>query len=270
MFPDGFGAGEILFYNVGVGVSLDQTSGETELPRQIVAHSADVAIIRTETNRGTVYTLDVISAQMGYINGETQVTMTVPPVAGSGEEGAVAQLLADAMISFTIDGDGNVQNIQGNEDFVVTAEESNLAPQLFGMFTDAQLAQTLTSMLRPADLVGSERELGSSWAETNSFPVSNAAVFDFVSTWTLGTMDEESANLSSTVALSLRRPADVDDSRAMVSLNTHEGMQSLVFNREIGVSDQFRSTHAMTTTWTLGELSIMQIEESTVIIERQD
>lgn len=270
VFPEAFGPGVTHTFDVSVGVSIEQTSGETALPRQIVAHAISYAITRIESNAGTNYSLDFTTGSLGYINGENQTLLTIPPADGDDPVTKAAKVLSDAVVTFTIDADGDITNIDGNEEFLSVATESGLPAQLFGHFTDEQLSHTLRNILRPADLVGSERPLGSTWNIARSHPVSNAAVFDFTTTWALGTLSENIANLDGTVALSLRRPADQDPGRPAVALNTHEGTQSLAFNRDYGVTELFQSARTMQTTWMLGELEIVQTEESTVIIERAE
>ena len=268
-FDDGFEVGKNVTFNVGIGVDITQSAGETQLPRQVVAHSLDYAITRLESDGGAMYSLDITSGTLGYLNGETQTMLTIPaPPSEAEDDTTPARLLTDAIITFTIDADGQVVNIDGNEAFLESAAAAQLPPQLYGHFADDQLAQTLTNILRPADVVGKTREVGLSSPVASSSPVSNVAVFDFLSTWSLDSADPAMANLSANVNLTLRRPADEDPARPQVALNSHEEQRTLTWNREEGLMQQYRSTRLMTTTWTLGELTIEQTDESTTIITR--
>jgi len=218
---------------------------------------------------GTMKVRSMIARQVNP-SGPVSVAFDFTKGAPAGGEGlaALEAAIANAVISFDVDATGRVTAVRGLDGIQGAWEGAGQVPQPLRVFLDpAALTQMLTVLFSAEGGLG-DKALGASWETAIRVPFGPAGALQLTTTNVLQLANEGIGAIAGVTRFELYVPKEPAEGVARVTLGPADGQALTQWDLNQGGLISHTNTQNITTSWSVGEATITQLQNSKTEIHR--
>lgn len=179
--------------------------------------------------------------------------------------------LAGAEIAFMVDADGQVTNLTGLDEFLGTIEgESAQNVAYVGNFTPERLAAAIEPIFDADGGADEPREKGDKWTETERVDLGTVGAIVLERTYSYLHSANGMASILGTLRVKHEKPDNPPADAPSVELSGTQGAHAIQWDTRAGRLQQYGRNETMKTTWTMGDVTIEQMQRSVMSLERAE
>ena len=271
--------GATMTYELKSELDVTQEQGETTR-EESMEHTATLAFTVESVNEagGAEISMTFDAIAMSIATGDSSESFNWAFTGGDRPDASMGEginasgfALAGADVSFTVTPDGQVENMSGLDEFMGTIQgESSADVARVGVFTPQRLAEAIEPIFDADGGAGKPREKGANWEETERVELGPVGTLVLNRQYTYLHHADGAAVVLGTLSVKMETPDSPPENAPSVKLSGAQGASAIQWDTTENALKQYGRNETMKTAWTMGEVSIDQMQRSVLTINRAE